>query len=97
MGWEWNYEVNELAKELGKYVKFPEVAYLEIETRVKGKKATLKITDFQLAPTAEIAEIAMPIFDRLAMTGKRVVLEKLNYYIGTIKATPSTTSGRVSG
>jgi adenine-specific DNA-methyltransferase len=105
LGWEWSYEVNELAKELAKkngvdlklvqipsvneiksslvgfdlqllkipdqmleneiakYVKFTEVAYLEIEARVKEKEATLKITDFQLAPTAELAEIASCVKD----------------------------------
>ena len=42
-------------KELAKYVKFPEVAYLELETKVNGNELTLKITDFQLPPTAEIA------------------------------------------
>jgi len=105
LGWEWSYEVNELAKELAKkngvdlrlvqipsvneikaslvgfdlqllkvpdqivekelskYVKFPEVAYLEIETGVIGNEATLKITDFQLSPTAELAEIASKVKD----------------------------------
>jgi len=105
LGWEWSYEVNELAKtlakkngvdlklvqipsvneikaslvgfdlqllkirdevvekELAKYVKFPEVAYLEIETKNKGNEAVLKITDFQLAPTAELAEIASKVKD----------------------------------
>jgi adenine-specific DNA-methyltransferase len=105
LGWEWSYEVNELAKELAKkngvslklvqipsvneiksslvgfdlqllkvpdqviekelakYVKFPEVAYLEIETKVKSNKVTLKITDFQLPPTAELAEIASKVKD----------------------------------
>ncbi len=105
LGWEWSYEVNELAKELAKkngvdlklvqipsvneiksslvgfdlqllkvpdqiiekelskYVKFPEVAYLEIEIGIKGKERTLKITDFQLSPTAELAEIASKVKD----------------------------------
>jgi adenine-specific DNA-methyltransferase len=105
LGWEWSYEVNELAKELAKkngvdlrlvqipsvneiksslvgfdlqllkvpdqivekelskYVKFPEVAYLELETGVKGNEATLKITDFQLSPTAELAELASKVKD----------------------------------
>jgi len=105
LGWEWSYDVNELAKELAKkngvdlklvqipsvneiksslvgldlqllkvpdqvvekelskYVKFPEVAYLEIETKVKKEEATLKIEDFQLAPTAELAEIASKVKD----------------------------------
>jgi len=105
LGWEWSYEVNELAKtlaekngvdiklvqipsvneiksslvgfdlnllkvpdqtvekELLKHVKFAEVAYLEIETKVKGDKLALKITDFQLSPTAELAEIANRVRD----------------------------------
>jgi len=105
LGWEWSYEVNELAKELAKkngvdlrlvqipsvneiksslvgfdlqllkvpdqivekelskYVKFPEVAYLELETGVIGNEATSKITDFQLSPTAELAEIASKVKD----------------------------------
>jgi len=105
LGWEWSYEVNELAKELAKknsvdlklvqipsvneiksslvgldlqllkipdeavekelakYVKFPEVAYLEIKTEVKEGEVTLKITDFQLSPTAELAEIASKVKD----------------------------------
>ncbi len=50
-------------KELAKYVKFPEAAYLEIETKVKGKELVLKITDFQLPPTAELAEIASKVND----------------------------------
>lgn len=44
--------------ELAKHVKFPEVAYLEIETEIKNNEVTLKITDFQIPPTAEFAEIA---------------------------------------
>ena len=105
LGWEWSYEVNELAKELArengvelkliqipsvneiksslvgfdlnllkvpdeavekellKHIKFAEVAYLEIETKVEGKEVTLKITDFQVPPTAELAEIASKIRD----------------------------------
>ncbi|MCD6569483.1 MAG: hypothetical protein J7L53_02145 [Deltaproteobacteria bacterium] len=105
LGWEWSYEVNELAKELAKkngvdlrlvqipsvneiksslvgfdlqllkvpdqvvekelakYIKFPEVAYLEIETKIEGSEVTLKITDFQLSPTAELAEIASKVKD----------------------------------
>ncbi len=105
LGWEWSYEVNELAKELAKkngvdlrlvqipsvneiksslvgfdlqllkvpdqivekelskYVKFPEVAYLEIETGIKGKEIMVKITDFQLSPTAELAELASKVKD----------------------------------
>ena len=105
LGWEWSYDVNELAKnlarkngvdlklvqipsvneiksslvgfdlqllkirddvvekELSKYVKFSEVAYLEIETKTNGNEVLLKITDFQLAPTAELAEIANKVKD----------------------------------
>ncbi|HIH96719.1 MAG TPA: hypothetical protein HA348_04460 [Thermoplasmata archaeon] len=50
-------------KELSQYIKFPEVAYLEIETEVKKGEVTLKITDFQLPPTAELAEIASKVKD----------------------------------
>ena len=105
LGWEWSYEVNELAKELAKkngvdlkliqipsvneiksalvgfdlqllkipdqvvekelapHIRFPEVAYLEIEKEINGKEVKLKITDFQLPPTAELAEIADKIKD----------------------------------
>ncbi len=78
LGWEWSYEVNELAKELGKKkgvdlklvkipsvnkIKFAEVAYLEIETEVKGDEVTLKIIDFQIPPTEELAEIASKVKD----------------------------------
>jgi len=50
-------------KEIAGYVKFPEVAYLEIETGVGGNEVVLKITDFQLPPTAELAEIAGKVKD----------------------------------
>jgi len=105
LGWDWGYEVNELARELGrknavdlklvqipsvneiksslvgfdlnllkipdeavergllKHIRFAEVAYLEIEREIKGKEITLKITDFQIPPTAELAEIASKIKD----------------------------------
>ena len=105
LGWEWSYEVNELAKgTAGKsgvdlkliqipsvneiksalvgfdlklfkvpdevvekallpHIRFAEVAYLEIETKVKKDEVELKITDFQLAPTAELAEIASKVKD----------------------------------
>ncbi len=105
LGWEWSYQVNELAKEIGRkkgidvrlvqipsvneiksslvgfdlqllkipdqvvekelinHVKFPEVAYLEIETHVQRLNVILKITDFQLPPTAELAEIANKVKD----------------------------------
>jgi len=45
-------------KELLKHIKFAEVAYLEVETKVKDKEVILKITDFQLPPTVELLEIA---------------------------------------
>jgi len=105
LGWEWSYEVNELAKELAKkngvnlklvqipsvneiksslvgfdlqllkvpdqviqkdlskYIKFPEVAYLEISAKIKGKELTLKIDDFQIPPTPELADIASKVKD----------------------------------
>lgn len=105
LGWEWSYDVNELAKELAKkngvdlrliqipsvneiksslvgfdlqllkipeetiekellpYIKFSEVAYLEIETEVKANEVRLKVTDFQIPPTAELAEIASKVKD----------------------------------
>lgn len=105
LGWEWSYEVNELAKarakengvelrlvqlpsvneiksslvgfdlqllkvpdqvvekELAKYIKFPEIAYLEIDTKTKGNEVVLKITDFQIPPTGELAEIASKVKD----------------------------------
>jgi adenine-specific DNA-methyltransferase len=52
-----------LRKNYRKYIKFAEVAYLEIETQAKGKEVTLKITDFQLPPTSELAEIAGKVKD----------------------------------
>ena len=105
LGWEWSYDVNELAKalakknsvdlrlvqipsvnelkaslvgfdlqllkvpdqivekELAKYVKFPEVAYLEIDTETNRNEVMLRIADFQLPPTAELAEIASKVKD----------------------------------
>ncbi len=105
LGWEWSYEVNELAKGLAKkngvdlklvqipsvneiksalvgfdlqlfkipdetvekallpHIKFSEVAYLEIETKLKSVEVALKITDFQISPTAELAEIASKVKD----------------------------------
>jgi len=105
LGWEWSYEVNELAKESAKkngvdlrlvqipsvneiksalvgfdlnlfkvpdevvekellpYIRFSEVAYLEIEKEVKNNEVLLKITDFQVSPTAELAEIASKVKD----------------------------------
>lgn len=50
-------------KALSKYIKFPEVAYLEIDTEIKGGEVILKITDFQLPPNASLAEIASKVKD----------------------------------
>jgi len=103
LGWEWAYEVNDLAKasakkngvdlrliqipsvnelksalvgfdlklleipdqviekQLAEQVRFCEVAYLEIKPEVKGNEVILKITDFQLPPSKELAEIASKI------------------------------------
>jgi len=105
LGWEWSYEVNELAKELAKkkgvdlklvqipsvneiksslvgfdlqllkvpdeiaekeilkHIRFTEVSYLEIEIKIKEKEVKLKITDFQIPPTAELSEISDKIKD----------------------------------
>jgi len=105
LGWEWGYEVNELAKvlakkngvdlkliqipsvnelktslvgfdlnllkipdqvveeEILKHIRFSEVAYLEVEVKMKGKEVTLKITDFQISPIPELVEIADKIKD----------------------------------
>jgi len=52
-----------IEKELAEHVKFPEVAYLEIESKIKGKELELKIADFQLPPTAELASIAEKVSD----------------------------------
>jgi len=100
LGWDWAYEVNDLAKALAKkngvdlrliqipsvnelksalvgfdlkllqipdqvvekqllpHIKFSEVAYLELESKVSGHEVTLKIADFQLLPSKELSEIA---------------------------------------
>jgi len=50
-------------KELSKHIKFPEVAYLELKTDINEKQISLKIIDFQLPPTAELAEIAGKVKD----------------------------------
>jgi adenine-specific DNA-methyltransferase len=105
LGWEWSYEVNNLAKEQAKkngvdlklvqipsvneikaalvgfdfqllklpeeavskdvlkHIKFAEVAYLELEDKVKERELTLKITDFQIPPNSDLAEIAGKIKD----------------------------------
>jgi hypothetical protein len=50
-------------KELLKHIRFAEVAYLEIETKAQGNEVILKIVDFQLPPTQELAEIAGKVKD----------------------------------
>ena len=45
-------------KALLPHIKFAEVAYLELDVKIKKQEVTLKITDFQIPPTAELAEIA---------------------------------------
>ena len=73
-------------KELAKYVKFPEVAYLELETKVNGNELTLKITDFQLPPTAEIAS-------KVNDTRELIDYWAIDW---DYKGVHSTTNGRVS-
>jgi len=46
LGWEWSYEVNELAK-----------------ARAKGNEVVLKITDFQIPPAGELAQISSKVKD----------------------------------
>jgi adenine-specific DNA-methyltransferase len=50
-------------KEISKNIKFIELPYLEIEAKIKGKNVELKIVDFQLPPTPELAEISEKIKD----------------------------------
>jgi len=50
-------------KALLPHIKFAEVAYLEIEAEAKNNEVTLKINDFQIPPTAELAEIAGKVKD----------------------------------
>jgi len=50
-------------KEISKNIKFIELPYLEVETKIKGKNVELKIADFQLPPTPELAEISEKIKD----------------------------------
>jgi len=99
LGWEWNFEVNDLAKQLAKekgidlrliqipsvneiksalvgfdlkllkvpdeviekrlleHLRFNEVSYLEVETKVKNKSVNLKIVDFQVAPSPWLDEV----------------------------------------
>lgn len=99
LGWEWSYEVNDLAKHLAKekgidlrliqipsvneiksalvgfdlrllkvpeevierrlleQIRFSEVSYLEVETKVKDNQATIKISDFQVAPSPWLDEV----------------------------------------
>ncbi|MBA7701186.1 hypothetical protein ES703_109919 [subsurface metagenome] len=50
-------------KQLLHHVKFAEVAYLEIETKTNANEVILKVNDFQISPTAELAEIASKVKD----------------------------------
>jgi len=100
LGWDWAYEINDLAKALAKKngidlrliqipsvnelksalvgfdlkllqipdqvvekqllpnIRFSEVAYLELDSKVDGHEVTLKITDFQLPPSPELSAMA---------------------------------------
>nr|QNO45094.1 hypothetical protein DAFKAPGL_00003 [Methanosarcinales archaeon ANME-2c ERB4]QNO46051.1 hypothetical protein FINKGBGL_00001 [Methanosarcinales archaeon ANME-2c ERB4] len=60
--------------EIAGYVKFPEVAYYEVETGVHDTTGVaLKITDFQLLPTAELTEIASKVGDSRELINYRTV------------------------
>ena len=59
--------------EIAGYVKFPEVAHPEIETGVRDTGVALKITDFQLPPTAELAEIASKVGDSRELINYRTI------------------------
>jgi len=50
-------------KDIAKNIKFIELPYLEVETKINGKNVELKIADFQLPPTPELAEISEKIKD----------------------------------
>lgn len=52
-------------EKISKNIKFLELPYLELETKINDKKVELKITDFQLPPTPELAEIADKIKDSI--------------------------------
>jgi adenine-specific DNA-methyltransferase len=52
-------------KEIAKNIKFLELPYLEVETEIKGKSVGLKIADFQLPPTPELAEISEKVKDSI--------------------------------
>jgi len=52
-----------IEKSLLPHVKFHEVAYLELETHVKERRAVLTITDFQIPSSPELAQIRGQIHD----------------------------------
>jgi len=52
-----------IEKDLLPHIKFFELAYLEIETRIKGKRVRLKITDFQVPMSEDLIELAQKIKD----------------------------------
>ena len=47
-----------MEKQLLPHIKFSEVAYLELESKVNSHELTLKIADFQLPPSPELSGIA---------------------------------------
>ena len=59
--------------EIAGYVKFLEVAYPEIETGVRDTGVALKISDFQLPLTAELAEIASKVGDSRELINYRAI------------------------
>jgi len=50
-------------EKIAKNIKFLELPYLELETKINDKKVELKIADFQLPPTPDLAEISEKIKD----------------------------------
>jgi len=50
-------------EKISKNIKFLELPYLEVETKIQGKNIELEIIDFQLPPTPELAEISEKIKD----------------------------------
>jgi len=50
-------------EKISKNIKFLELPYLEVETKIQGRDIELKIVDFQLPPTPELAEISEKIKD----------------------------------
>ena len=59
--------------EIAGYVKFPEVAYPDIETGVHDTGVALKISDLQLPPTAELAQISSKVSDSRELIDYRAI------------------------